>query len=79
MSNYVIQFTDQQQKEQLLSTVEEIRPTSAWSTSAYNALWNITGAVANMVYTKTDTNKIQRVSSADSSDGFEMVEKQDLI
>ncbi|KAL0842057.1 hypothetical protein ABMA28_014254 [Loxostege sticticalis] len=70
---------DQQQKEQLLSTVEEIRPTSAWSTSAYNALWNITGAVANMVYTKTDSNKIQRVSSADSSDGFEMVEKQDLI
>ncbi|XP_063821771.1 uncharacterized protein LOC135071860 isoform X2 [Ostrinia nubilalis] len=71
---------DQQQKEQLLSTLEEIRSTPAWSASAYNALWNITGVVTNLMYTKTDeTTKRKRVSSVDSSDGFEMVDKQDLM
>lgn len=68
-----------QQKEQLQSTLEVIQPSATWGTSAYNALWNFTGAVANMVYTKTDDHKRKRVSSVDSSDGFEIVEKQDLL
>ncbi|KAM3963579.1 LOW QUALITY PROTEIN: uncharacterized protein ACR2FA_002505 [Aphomia sociella] len=66
-------------KEQLQSTLEVIQPTDSWSSTAYNALWNFTGAVTNMVYSKTEDNKRKRVSSVDSSDGFEMIDKTDLM
>ncbi|CAG9783727.1 unnamed protein product [Diatraea saccharalis] len=66
-------------KEHLQSTVEVAEQATTWSSSAYNVLWNLTGAVSNMMYTKTDDNKRKRVASADSSDGFEIVDKHDLM
>ncbi|XP_053625685.1 uncharacterized protein LOC128683774 isoform X1 [Plodia interpunctella] len=66
-------------KEQLKSTLETVQPTDTWSGTAYNALWNLTGAVANMVYTKPEESKRKRVSSIDSSDGFEMIDKNDVM
>lgn len=68
-----------QQKGQLQSTLEVIQPSDTWSSTAYNALWNFTGAVSNMVYSRTEDNKRKRVSSMDSSDGFEMIDKTDLM
>lgn len=49
---------------------------SSWSNSAYNALWNIKDAVSNIMSAETDKRK--RVPSVDSSDGFEMIDKNDL-
>lgn len=70
--------TEQQKKEQLQSTLEVVQPSDTWSSTAYNALWNLTGAVTNMMYSKTEENKRKRMSSVDSSDGFEMIDKNDL-
>lgn len=71
-------FTEQQ-KEQLQSTLEVIQPSTTWGSSAYNAFFNITGAVANMVSNAPeDKTKRKRVSSIDSSDGFEIIDKNDL-
>ncbi|KAI5633088.1 hypothetical protein NE865_14216 [Phthorimaea operculella] len=69
-----------QQKEPLLlkSTMEVVQPASSWSNTAYNAFFNVTGAVANMVYSAQDSSKRKRVSSIDSSDGFEIIDKNDL-
>ncbi|XP_026329210.1 uncharacterized protein LOC113237131 [Hyposmocoma kahamanoa] len=68
-----------QQKEQLQSTLEVNQPSTTWGSSAYNALFNITGAVANMMSNAPeDKTKRKRVSSIDSSDGFEIIDKNDL-
>lgn len=70
-------FTEQQ-KEQLQSTLEVVQP-STWGSSAYNAIFNITGAVANMMSNAPeDKTKRRRVPSIDSSDGFEIIDKNDL-
>ncbi|KAJ0180510.1 hypothetical protein K1T71_003914 [Dendrolimus kikuchii] len=62
---------------QLKSTLKVMEPQSTWSSSAYNAIWNLTGAVANIMNSEVD-GKRKRVSSIDSSDGFEMVDTNDL-
>ncbi|XP_049867293.1 uncharacterized protein LOC126367689 [Pectinophora gossypiella] len=67
-----------EQQKELQSTLEVIQPASTWSSSAYNALFNITGAMANMMYSTPEQTKRKRVSSVDSSDGFEMIDKNDL-
>lgn len=69
-----------QQKEQVKvkSTLEVVEPASTWSRSAYNAFWNITGAVSNMIQTESAATKRNRLSSIDSSDGFEMIDQHDL-
>ncbi|XP_059054432.1 uncharacterized protein LOC131848548 [Achroia grisella] len=69
----------EKQKGQLQSTLEVIQPSDTWSSTAYNALWNFTGAVTKIVYSRTEDNKRNRVSSMDSSDGFEMIDKTDLM
>lgn len=61
----------------LISTLEVAEPASSWSGSAYNALWNIKDAVANIIHSETD-NKRKRVPSADSSDGFEIIDKSEI-
>lgn len=66
------------QKEQFQSTLEVVQPSGTWSNTAYNAFYNLTGAVANMVYSKADDNKKKSGSSIDSSDGFEIIDKNDL-
>ncbi|KAI8435019.1 hypothetical protein MSG28_003451 [Choristoneura fumiferana] len=66
------------QQKQLQSTLEEVQPAATWGGAAYNAFFNIAGAVSNMVYTVPDDKKRKRVSSVDSSDGFEMIDKNDL-
>ncbi|XP_072943752.1 uncharacterized protein [Epargyreus clarus] len=66
-----------QQHEQFQSTLE-VQPVSTWSGAAYNVLSNLSGAVVNMVYTREDKRR-QRVSSIDSSDGFEMIDKNDVM
>lgn len=74
----VVYFTEQQ-KEQLQSTLEVVQPSTTWGSSAYNAFFNITGAVANMMSNAPDDKtKRKRVSSIDSSDGFEIIDKNDL-
>lgn len=70
-------FTDQQ-KEQLKTTLELVESSSSWSSSAYNTFWNFTGAVANMMQKEPEDSKRKRLLSADSSDGFEMIDKNDL-
>lgn len=75
-SKTFLKFSDKQ-KEPFISTLEVAEPASSWSSSAYNALWNIKDAVSNIIHSETD-NKRTRVSSADSSDGFEMIDKNDL-
>lgn len=57
-----------------------MQPTGTWSGAAYNVLSNFGGAVANIVYKTQDEKekRRKRVSSMDSSDGFEMIDKNDL-
>ncbi|XP_050345526.1 uncharacterized protein LOC126770272 [Nymphalis io] len=62
--------------EQIQSTLD-VQPVGTWSNAAFNVLSNFGGAVANMVYTKDD-KKRKRISSVDSSDGFEIIDKTDL-
>ncbi|KAJ8722732.1 hypothetical protein PYW07_003912 [Mythimna separata] len=69
---------DQQKEQVKIKSTLEVEPTSTWSSSAYNAFWNITGAVANMIQTESTETKRNRLSSIDSSDGFEMIDKNDL-
>lgn len=66
------------QQKQLQSTLEEVQPAASWGGAAYSAFFNIAGAVSNMVYAAPDEKKRKRVSSVDSSDGFEMIDKNDL-
>ncbi|CAH0701823.1 unnamed protein product [Spodoptera exigua] len=66
------------EKQKMKSTLEVVEPASTWSSTAYNTFWNITGAVANMIQSESSTTKRNRLSSIDSSDGFEMIDKTDL-
>lgn len=68
------------QQAEPYQTSLEIQSSGTWSSAAYNVLSNIGGAMANVVYkTKDDKDKRKRrVSSMDSSDGFEMIDKNEL-
>ncbi|XP_063531135.1 uncharacterized protein LOC134742113 [Cydia strobilella] len=66
------------QQKQLPSTLEEVQPSGTWGGTAYNAFFNFAGAVSNMVYASQEENKRKRMSSIDSSDGFEIIDKSDL-
>lgn len=73
----LISITGQPEPEQYQSSLQ-VQPTSTWSSSAFNMFSNISGVVVNMVYTPQDEKRRQRVSSVDSSDGFEMIDKNEL-
>lgn len=75
---FFVILDQQKQPVKIKSTLEVAEPASTWSSSAYNAFWNITGAVANMIQTETTETKRSRLSSIDSSDGFEMIDQNDL-
>lgn len=72
-----IPLVKQQERRELQSTLTVLEPASTWSSSAYSAFRHITGAVSNMLQTESSTKR-QRLSSVDSSDGFEMIDKNDL-
>ncbi|XP_041977182.1 uncharacterized protein LOC121731679 [Aricia agestis] len=57
----------------------EIHPSSTWSNTAYNMFSNIGGAVAKMVYNPAQNKERRRMASAGSSDGFEIIDKNDVI
>ncbi|XP_068629337.1 uncharacterized protein [Battus philenor] len=65
-------------KEEYQSSVI-IEPSNTWTNAAYNVLQNFGGAVVNMIYTSQENTKRERVSSVDSSDGFEMIDKNDIL
>ncbi|KPJ15077.1 hypothetical protein RR48_09104 [Papilio machaon] len=65
-------------KEEYRSTAV-VEPANTWSNAAYNVFQNIGGAVVNMIYTSQDERRRTRVSSIDSSDGFEMIDKNDVL
>ncbi|XP_069364892.1 uncharacterized protein [Maniola hyperantus] len=67
----------EQQPEQYQSSLV-VQPLGTWSNAAFSVLSNIRGAVVNMVYTPLDEKKRRRMSSVDSSDGFEMIDKNEL-
>ncbi|CAK1552062.1 unnamed protein product [Leptosia nina] len=67
-----------QQTEQFRSTIE-VQPIGTWGNTAYNVISSFSGAVANMVYSSSEEKKRKRVSSIDSSDGFEMLDKNDFM
>ncbi|KPI91460.1 hypothetical protein RR46_14964 [Papilio xuthus] len=56
-----------------------VEPANTWSNAAYNVFQNLGGAVVNMIYTSQDERRRNRVSSIDSSDGFEMIDKNDVL
>ncbi|XP_045519669.1 uncharacterized protein LOC123711226 isoform X2 [Pieris brassicae] len=60
-------------------TSMEVQPVGTWSSSAFNVISSLGGAVANIVYSSNEEKKRKRVSSIDSSDGFEMVDKNDFM
>ncbi|XP_047509832.1 uncharacterized protein LOC125052845 isoform X1 [Pieris napi] len=60
-------------------TSMEIQPVGTWSSSAFNVISSLGGAVANIVYSSNEEKKRKRVSSIDSSDGFEMVDKNEFM
>ena len=66
-----------QQRDQLQSTLEILQPAASWGSTAYNTFFNVTGAVASMMYTSQEKPKKQ-LPSHDSSDGFEMIDKNEL-
>ncbi|XP_052737462.1 uncharacterized protein LOC112052466 isoform X4 [Bicyclus anynana] len=66
----------EQQPEQYQSSLE-VQPSGTWS-NAFGVLSNLKGAVVNMVYNQHDDKKRRRIPSVDSSDGFEMVDKNEL-
>ncbi|XP_045785179.1 uncharacterized protein LOC123880866 isoform X2 [Maniola jurtina] len=68
---------EEQQPEHYQSSLE-VQPSGTWSNAAFSVLSNIRGAVVNMVYTPQDEKKRKRMSSVDSSDGFEMIDKNEL-
>ncbi|CAH2073996.1 unnamed protein product, partial [Iphiclides podalirius] len=67
-----------QPKEQFQSTLV-VEPANTWTNAAYNVFQNLGGAVANIIYTPQEDNKRKRVPSIDSSDGFEMIDKNDIL
>ncbi|KAG7307204.1 hypothetical protein JYU34_007357 [Plutella xylostella] len=69
------------QNDQLQSTLEEVQPAGNWGSSAFNVLRNISGAVASVYVapSASDDKKRKRISSVDSTDGFEMIDKSDLL
>ncbi|XP_023947343.2 uncharacterized protein LOC112052466 isoform X3 [Bicyclus anynana] len=67
---------EEQQPEQYQSSLE-VQPSGTWS-NAFGVLSNLKGAVVNMVYNQHDDKKRRRIPSVDSSDGFEMVDKNEL-
>ncbi|XP_047021340.1 uncharacterized protein LOC124631166 isoform X1 [Helicoverpa zea] len=73
-----IPLDQQKPQAKVQSTLQVVEPASTWGSSAYNAFWNITGAVANMIQTESSEAKRNRLSSIDSSDGFEMIDQNDL-
>ncbi|XP_075969565.1 uncharacterized protein LOC142972374 [Anticarsia gemmatalis] len=73
-----IPLDQHKEPKELQSTMEVVEPANTWSSAAYNTFWNITGAVANMMQTESAESKRKRLSSIDSSDGFEMIDKNDL-
>ncbi|CAB3242143.1 unnamed protein product [Arctia plantaginis] len=73
-----IPLDQQKEQKELQSTLEIVEPSSTWSSAAYNTFWNITSTVANMVHSDSAETKRKRLSSIDSSDGFEMIDKNDL-
>ncbi|CAG4909923.1 unnamed protein product [Colias eurytheme] len=72
------EYIPQEQHEKFRSSME-VQPVGSWSNSAYNALSALGGAVSNIVYSPNAETKRKRVSSIDSSDGFEMVDKNDIL
>ncbi|XP_050664470.1 uncharacterized protein LOC126965065 isoform X2 [Leptidea sinapis] len=64
--------------EQIQTTLD-IQPQDTWTSSAYNALSTLGGAVSNIVYRHPEENKRKRFTSNDSSDGFEMIDKNDVM
>lgn len=71
--------TVQQEKLPLRSTLEVIEP-NTWSNSAYSVLQSVTGVIGGMMFTQTESQsrKAHRVPSMDSSDGFELIDEDDL-
>lgn len=55
----------------------DVTKPEAWSNTAYSAFRNISGVVANIVNPSPAYERV-RVSSEDSSDGFEVIDKIDL-
>lgn len=72
------EYIPQVQPSEQIQTTLEVQPVGTWSSTAFNALSSIGGAVANMVYSSEDNKKRKRVKSADSSDGFEIIDKEEL-
>ncbi|CAG9585487.1 unnamed protein product [Danaus chrysippus] len=72
------EYIPQEHQSEHYQSSLEVQPIDTWSSAAYNALSNLGGAVSNLVYSSQDTNRRKRVSSFDSSDGFEMIDKNDL-
>ncbi|XP_038215537.1 uncharacterized protein LOC119835023 [Zerene cesonia] len=72
------EYIPEGQHEKFRSSME-VQPVGSWSSSAYNALSALGGAVSNIVYSSNSEIKRKRVSSVDSSDGFEMVDKNDIL
>ncbi|CAG4981130.1 unnamed protein product [Parnassius apollo] len=74
---YIPQDTDQP-KERFQSTLV-VQPVDTWTNAAYNVFQNFGGAVANIMYTSQEDKKRKRISSIDSSDGFEIIDKNDIM
>ncbi|XP_028041649.1 uncharacterized protein LOC114251544 [Bombyx mandarina] len=60
-----------------LQTTLEVSEPNTWTNSAYNTLWNFTGALSNMMKTTNEATR-KRMSSKDSSDGFEIIDKNEF-
>ncbi|CAH2086502.1 unnamed protein product [Euphydryas editha] len=72
------EYIPQVQPSEQIQTTLEVQPVGTWSNTAFNALSSFGGAVANMVYSSQDNKKKKRVISVDSSDGFEIIDKDEL-
>lgn len=69
---------DQPKLQHLQSTLQVVDAGNSWGSSAYNAIWNLTGVVTNMMKAQAEVGKRKRVSSMDSSEGFEMIDENEL-
>ncbi|CAK1581946.1 unnamed protein product [Parnassius mnemosyne] len=74
---YIPQVADQP-KERFQSTLV-VHPENTWTNAAYNVFQNFGGAVANIMYTSQEDKRRKRISSIDSSDGFEIIDKNDIM
>ncbi|GBP30668.1 Histone-lysine N-methyltransferase SETMAR [Eumeta japonica] len=73
-------YTRYHKEDQIQTTLDVIHAGGTWSGSAMTAFWNFTGAMANFVSAPAPvTYRRKRMSSVDSSDGFEIVDKNDVI